>query len=509
MRASVQSLVALVILCNVISAIPPAMGQDVQQSFEFMAVEADRDKRALDLGFLVRNLLMKSAYASNTKAAIAGNVINAKITKTTRRPTTTTRRPTTTTLAPIFNKKSFWFPFTLSSAGFPPPVNKVNAAPPLPARPGPGPGPGGARGGGGGGLFLDYDYIDQLRPVQQPTRRRRPTTTTAAPITTTTRTTTAAPPPPRRPQAGRRPLPKRPSFPNYDYYDDDYDYGQVGQKAATTTRPPPPPPPAPTARGRARKPQAQNSLSVQLGVGVTPNRPARLRNRPLYQYAQNTDFSINNGGLDDATPEDNNNNANPNNNDPSNTANDDEDSNPPQDNPQADDNGDYVDNAMANVSVDNDDVSALDPNNNSEDDYNDSSDISNPNANGNGSNGNDNNKANDADSGNSETSDDQAPPPSLDYDSDNATPPFNNAAIGAPTPSSQGGFNSPFFDLRSFNGPRFGNGRGPALDPSTPQLGQSFGLPANYQNFPYSGFNDYGSPYQQPSSPVGYSVRYY
>lgn len=297
MRLYPQSLFVLLLFYNVIICwVLSVFGQDFEQSFRIVAMEPERDKRAIDLGFFVRNLLMKSAYASNTKAAVSRNLINAKA--ATPRPTTTQRPTTTTTaLAPIFNKSSFWFPFSASFGGYPL-NNNVNLPGPRPGppigvgpRPGPpigvgprplspiGPGP-----RGGGGFNFDYDYIDQLRPVQQPARRRRPTTTTAAPAPATT----AAPPPalPLR----RRPLPKRPSHLNYDYYDD-YDYGGIEQTTAaappppappTTRSPPPPPPPQTRPRGRTRgRQQNQQAIRVPPRTGVT-----RLRNPLIYQYAQ-------------------------------------------------------------------------------------------------------------------------------------------------------------------------------------------------------------------------------
>ncbi|XP_075154641.1 uncharacterized protein LOC142228180 [Haematobia irritans] len=500
MRKSLQFLVVIVLLYNVITTISPTCGQELHQSFDILAIEPDRDKRAVDLGLLVRNLLLKSAYASNTKAAIKANVVNLK---TTRRPTTTTtRRPRTTTLAPIFDKKSFWFPFSLSSAGFPPnPPPKVPVNLPRPVA------PSGPRGGIRGGRFGDYDYVDQLGPVQQPTKRRRPSTSTAAPIITTTTRTATPPPPPRRPQTvngRRRPLTKRPNIPLIgDYYDDDYDYGQTLPK---TTRPPPPQP-------RTRRPQGQNGSGSSLRKGLRQNRPTRLRNPAIYQYAQDYDFSINNDadGDDDAATDDadanDNNNANPNDNDDGSDPPTNADDETSQDTNAADD-IDYVNNAVANVNVD--DAPAFDPNTNSEDDYNDSSDNSNsiPNTNGNGSNGN---NISDADSGNNETPSNPAQNPSLDYDYDNGSPPpFNNRPPGAGPPFSQSNFGTQYIDPRRFNGLRLGINRGPSLDPSSPQLGQSFNLSPDYQNFQYPTFNDYGGPqYQQPSSPQGYSVRYY
>lgn len=233
----------LAIICNFIGK-----AQLVEK--DLIMTSEEREKRALDLGDLVRNLLLKSSAASNVKGNIARNVVNAKVNPVPRRRTTTTT--TTTTVAPLFVKGPLKFPFDLSALSGPPinkfnavnkfnPVNKLNNA---------------------GYINFDYNDYGGLRPVQ-PARRRRPTTTT-------TTTTTRAPLPARR-----RPIRPihygqfgKPRLNYYDYYDDDYDYNDP-------TESPPPPPPA----ARPRRPPTANRARIQ-------NRLPQLRNRLVYQYAQ-------------------------------------------------------------------------------------------------------------------------------------------------------------------------------------------------------------------------------
>lgn len=168
------------------------------------------------------------------------------------------------------------------------------------------------------------------------------------------------------------------------------------------------------------------------------------------------------------------------------------------------DGGDYVD--EANSTNDNsDDNAAIDPNNS--EDYNDSSDNSNTNPNGNGSNGN-NVNFNQVNRNNNEPPAQQAQGQSAfpDYDIDNSQLPPSQFNI----PQGGGGAQPLLLDPRNFNGRGInsGGGRGgPAIPPS--QLNQPYGLPSEYQNFQYPGFSDYGSQYQQPSSPFGYSAGYY
>lgn len=265
------------------------------QEFQPNPYDGERDKRALDLGLVLRNLLMKSAYASNTKAAVSRNLLNAKLAKTTTTTTTTTPRPTRPppapiTLPPFFvNKKSFFFPFSASSGAFQP-INKFNNVQGNAAAVAGGGGVGGTgvRGGlRGGYMNFDYDYMDQQRLVA-PARRRRPSTT-AAPTTTTTQA--PPPPPPPAPLPPRRqPLGAfggRSKFLNYDYYDD-YDYPA---EEPTTAAPPPPPPPSRRARPRQRRPTAANQANGPAPAapgrtGARQDRPPRLRNPLIYQYAQ-------------------------------------------------------------------------------------------------------------------------------------------------------------------------------------------------------------------------------
>lgn len=286
MRFNLQSLALLLLLYN---AVTHVAAQDFQQSYMFRAVDDvdDRDKRAVDLGFLVRNFLMKSAYASNAKAAASRNLINLKTTTTRRPTTTTTRRPVATTAAPFAGLKSFWFPFSASLSA-PPPVATIPSGP---GRLGPRPVPPRAGGPRGNAAFnFDYDYFDRLQPVAQApaARRRRPTTTTtAAPAPTT------AAPPPAVPLPRRRPLPKRPQILNFDYYDD-YDYGALdpstpaAPRTTTTAAPPPPPPPPPPSRPRPRqrRPQAAGGRPMAPRGGIRQDRPNRLRNPLIYRFAQ-------------------------------------------------------------------------------------------------------------------------------------------------------------------------------------------------------------------------------
>lgn len=264
------------------------------------SAEVEREKRALDLGLLVRNLLLKSAAASDVKADISRNVANLKTTTTTtRRPRT--RRPSTAAPVPLitFPKKSYIFPFDLSFGA----PKSLYAQPNVPA---------GGRGGGvaavpsrpvsngnanyvrgnaagfypnagfsfgfdnngngfnynGNGFnnytYFDYDYFNQNAAVpqrarqqqqRQQTRRRRPTSTTTS--------TTAAPAPPAQPEP--------------DYYGD-YDYADL---PATT---PVAMPSAPKQRARPRgRTQAQRVLPP---AAQTQQQNAQaMRNRLIYQYA--------------------------------------------------------------------------------------------------------------------------------------------------------------------------------------------------------------------------------
>lgn len=223
-------------------------------------MDEERDKRAVDFGQFVRNLLLKSATASNAKANISRNVANFKIATTAapRRRTTTTTTTTTTTPVPFFfNKGPFRFPFDLSG----PINNKFNNKP-------------------GGFINFDYnDYGGQL--AQRPNRRRRPTTTSST-TTTTTTTTTAAPATPTR----RRPIPRRPygllgkqKVPYYDYYDDyDYNYDDAEANNTPSSTAAPAPAPAPPAP-RPQRPPTANRARAQ-------GRKPQLRNRLVYQFRQ-------------------------------------------------------------------------------------------------------------------------------------------------------------------------------------------------------------------------------
>ena len=247
------------------------------QNFNALANE-EREKRAIDIGLFVRNLLLNSAAASNVKSDIVRNVVNVKTsTVAPRRRTTTTRATTTTTtVAPFFfNKGPFKFPFDLSA---PFNNNKFNVNNKF-----------------NNGGYINFDYNDYgVGQPQKPGRRRRPTTTTT---TTTARPTTTTRAPVSQPTR-RRPIPRRPyglfgkqKKPQFEYYnDDDYNYNyeddddsDVDDNSATTAnppttnRPPPPPPPPPPAR-----PQRPPTAARARAQGRVP----QLRNRLVYQFRQ-------------------------------------------------------------------------------------------------------------------------------------------------------------------------------------------------------------------------------
>lgn len=232
-----------------------------------MEAEDDRDKRAVDFGLFVRNLLLKSAAASDAKSNISRNLANAKTaaaqaprrrpTTTSTTTTTTTTSTTTTPLPFFFNKGPFKFPFDLSA------IPNFN-----------------------GGGFINFDYNDY---GPRPARRRRPTTTTEAPTTTTTAapttTTTTTPAAP----TSRRPIPRRPygllgkqKFPQFDYYNVDYNYDYnydddepaADNTQSSTAAPTPMPPPA-----RPQRPPTANRARVQ-------GRIPQISNRFVYQNRQ-------------------------------------------------------------------------------------------------------------------------------------------------------------------------------------------------------------------------------
>ncbi|XP_037810385.1 mucin-5AC-like [Lucilia sericata] len=274
------------------------------------AVEDERDKRAVtvDFGQFVRNLLLKSAAASETKANISRTVANLKVsTPAPRRPTTarTTTTTTTTTTTPstpaapvavpipfFFNKNDFFkFPFDLSG----PINNKFNY---------------------NGGGYINFDYDDFVGPAAvRPGRRRRPTTTSTTTTTTTTTTMapttttaapapapTAAPLPPRRIPVPRRPfgLLAKQKVPYYDYYNDyDYNYDDSDVNPAPATAAPAPatsaPAPAATAAAPAPAPVSSPAPRPQklIAQARVSGRIPQLRHRLVYQYRQPDDISIN------------------------------------------------------------------------------------------------------------------------------------------------------------------------------------------------------------------------
>lgn len=244
------------------------------------SVVRKREKRDIDVGLLLRNLLLQSAQASDFKA----NLTRAKVRPPAPRPRPTTRRPQTMARLPaprrmpdpILNLFSF--------------KNKF-----LPFNP------------------IDYGDYDDIMPSPQPpppSPRPRPVTTMPPPTTTASQPRSQSQPTPRRRQP---PSPTPPALPihrfgnlgynhpfgtNYGYYQhpnqglsSDYDYEQYQQPAVLPVRRPnsvPKPRKRPALKPPTSAPPAELPAEPPANpTGAAPRRaPTQLRNRVAYQYAQ-------------------------------------------------------------------------------------------------------------------------------------------------------------------------------------------------------------------------------
>lgn len=272
----------------------------------------ERSRRSFDVGWLLRNLLLNSATASDLKSNVTRTIAASKL----QPPPPTTRRPRTTR---------------------PPTTPAPPPPPPPPFNP----------------FFNKFALFASSSDLWNPTMR--PTTTTTTTTTTEAPETTPPPPPPpsRRPRPRPKPYPRPPGFnrPPYPYdYDSfypsgfdgslsrgnprfgplDYDYND----ASTAQSAPPPPPPAPpsaprkAARNRQRPaapppaptqpappPMPQIRRRPAAASAAPPPPPTRSRppasapvppqpqrDRLLYQYAPRDDTFYNESNDDVAGP---------------------------------------------------------------------------------------------------------------------------------------------------------------------------------------------------------------
>ncbi|XP_067634649.1 WAS/WASL-interacting protein family member 3-like [Eurosta solidaginis] len=258
-----------------------------------LSVDADRDRRSIDVGWLLRNLLLNSATASDLKANVTRNIANAPR----QPPPATTRRPRPSR------------PPTTAASQPPPPVHP---------------------------LITLFAGSSQWKLPPPP----RPTTTTT---TTTTEEPVTLPellPPARRPHPSFNGL-NRPIYgDDYDYYypsgydsfvgrggqrvdPSEYDYSDAPARRAQV-RPLPPPSPRPAAPRKAIRNRIAQVPSAappqQLPIPQTPPARRRLpttapaaapapaptpaaapqpqRARVLYEYLQREDTSSNDNNDD-------------------------------------------------------------------------------------------------------------------------------------------------------------------------------------------------------------------
>uniref|UniRef100_A0A1A9ZLF7 DUF4794 domain-containing protein n=1 Tax=Glossina pallidipes TaxID=7398 RepID=A0A1A9ZLF7_GLOPL len=323
-----QSLAFVAILLLGLKAIATSQAQ---------VAEVSRSPRAIDLSTFVRNLLLKSAAASDLKA-------NIKATPGPRRRPATTLRPLPSRAPPpppqfrynpnvFFQKSSFGFPFNIgydpNLATDPQPSPSPPPAPPMTPSPTPAPEP---RSRPRPGKYF------RLRPTQlPPPATGEPPASEEAPSSAPE----VPPPPAPSPPPSRRPIIYRPngrlgkpSFFSYDYNYDDYDSGDPNPTAdppPSPSQPPAPPmtpPPAPTAQprpspGLEKNPRLRPTQSLPPATEEPPaseeppspvpeesqpplpplqtppapkpkgRPPQQLRNQLLYRFAAPDDISTN------------------------------------------------------------------------------------------------------------------------------------------------------------------------------------------------------------------------
>ncbi|KAL9874117.1 uncharacterized protein ACN427_011857 isoform 1-T7 [Glossina fuscipes fuscipes] len=225
--------------------------------------EVSRSPRAIDLSTFVRNLLLKSAAASDLKTNIKATPVPR------RRPATTLRPPPQRALPPppqsrynpnvFFQKSGFGFPFNFGYGQY------------------------------GFNKFPNFVYSNNGGETVQRAPRPQPTTTTTITTTTTTQSPPATPSPPSRRPIVYRPKGRfgKPNFFSYDYNYDDYDYGDPNPPTdpPPSSSPPsalpmtPPPTAAPQPRPRPRPGKYSRLRPTQLSPPAT-GEPQASREAP-------------------------------------------------------------------------------------------------------------------------------------------------------------------------------------------------------------------------------------